>query len=92
MGEALGTQYLTPVDFLQNTVDWSLEDQGLLGIRSRGHFARTLLPLGRDAQTLWEGLNYGLAVLGLFIVWLVHRGLRRRTAGRLERVMQEVRV
>ena len=92
MGEALGTQYLAPVDFLQNTVDWSLEDQGLLGIRSRGHFARTLLPLHRDTQALWEGLNYALAALGLFIVWLTHRALRRRAASRLERVMQEVRV
>jgi ABC-2 type transport system permease protein len=40
------TQYLAPVDFAQNLVDWSLEDRALLALRSRGgQFSRTLVPM-----------------------------------------------
>jgi ABC-2 type transport system permease protein len=59
-------------------VDVALEDQGLLGIRSRGHFNRTLPPLPDDEQRFWEYLNYVLAALGLAAVFFVHR-LRART-------------
>jgi hypothetical protein len=40
------TQYLAPVDFAQNLVDWSLEDRALLALRTRGgQFSRTLVPM-----------------------------------------------
>jgi ABC-2 type transport system permease protein len=73
------SSYLGPVQLVANSVDWSLEDRGLLSIRGRGHFSRTLLPMTRDIQFFWEYLNYGLALLGLTLVWLVRRSMRKRT-------------
>lgn len=73
------SSYLGPVQLLANSVDWALEDRGLLSIRGRGHFSRTLLPMTRDVQLLWEYLNYGLALFGLGLVWLVRRAMRKRT-------------
>jgi ABC-2 type transport system permease protein len=71
------TQYLAPVDFAQNLVDWSLEDRGLLALRSRGgQFSRTLGPMQSGSQMFWEYLNYALALAGLAIVYLVRRSLR----------------
>jgi ABC-2 type transport system permease protein len=75
----MGTQYLNPVNLVKNAIDWSLEDRGLLGIRGRAHYSRTLFPLSRSAQVFWEYLNYGLAALGLFIVWLIRRWIIART-------------
>jgi ABC-2 type transport system permease protein len=73
------SSYLGPVQLVANSVDWSLEDRGLLSIRGRGHFSRTLLPMTRDIRFFWEYLNYGLALLGLALVWLVRRSMRKRT-------------
>lgn len=71
------TQYLAPVDFAQNLVDWSLEDRGLLALRSRGgQFSRTLAPMQNGGQMFWEYLNYALALAGLAVVFLVRRHLR----------------
>ncbi|WP_035982305.1 Gldg family protein [Bradyrhizobium sp. STM 3843] len=71
------TQYLAPVDFAQNLVDWSLEDRGLLTLRSRGgQFSRTLAPMKSSGQMFWEYLNYALALAGLGIVYILHRSLR----------------
>ena len=75
----MGTQYLNPVNLVKNAIDWSLEDRGLLGIRGRTHYSRTLFPLSHSAQVFWEYLNYGLAALGLFIVWLIRRWIIART-------------
>ncbi|HIE07376.1 MAG TPA: ABC transporter permease [Desulfarculaceae bacterium] len=75
----MGTQYLNPVNLVKNAIDWSLEDRGLLGIRGRAHYSRTLFPLSRNAQVFWEYMNYGLAALGLFIVWLIRRWITART-------------
>ena len=72
------TQYLTPLSFAQNLVDWSLEDRGLLALRARGGlFSRTLGPVKAGEQPLWEYLNYALALLGLGIVYFVRRRLRQ---------------
>jgi ABC-2 type transport system permease protein len=71
------TQYLLPVSFAQNLVDWSLEDRGLLALRSRGgQFSRTLEPMQAGTQVFWEYLNYVLALIGLGIVFLVRRYAR----------------
>ena len=69
----LGTRYLNPIQLVENAIDWSLEDRGLLAIRGRAHFSRTLHPLDRQSQVFWEYLNYGLALLGLIVVWLIRR-------------------
>jgi len=69
-------RYLNNLQFLQNAVDWTVEDEDLLTIRSRGTYAHLLRPMVRQEQSLWEGLNYGLAVLGVIgigIVWNVRR-------------------
>ena len=78
---ATGTQYLGPLELFMNTLDWALQDDQLLEIRSRAHFNRTLPPMERKAQALIEYFNYGLAVLWLLLLagthWL-RKLLRRR--------------
>ncbi|MBL4608638.1 MAG: Gldg family protein [Pseudomonadales bacterium] len=72
-GAASGGEYLGAQQLLANTVDWSLEDAGLLSIRSRSHFNRTLPPMEHNAQLFWEYLNYVLAALALGLVALIQR-------------------
>jgi ABC-2 type transport system permease protein len=83
----LGTHYLKPVQLVENAVDWSLEDRGLLAIRGRAQFSRTLDPLNRDTQVFWEYLNYGLALFGLFVVWLIRRQMNRRARHRYAAIL-----
>ena len=72
-----GNQYLGPLELFMNTLDWSLQDDSLLQIRSRGHFNRTLPPMDRRAQTLIEYFNYAAVIILLavfaFIFWLRSR-------------------
>jgi len=72
-GSASGSGYLSTLQLVVNSIDWSLEDSGLLSIRSRGHFNRTLPPMEREQQLFWETLNYFLAALALLIIGLIHR-------------------
>ena len=88
--EGLGTLYTQPLQLLQNAIDWSLEDRGLLSIRSRAQFARTLAPLDRSGQLFWESLNYGLALLGLVAVWGWRRAARRSEQARYRAILAEV--
>jgi ABC-2 type transport system permease protein len=74
---AAGSEYLNNLQLLANTVDWALQDEGLLGIRGRGHFNRTLPPLDQGEQAFWEYLNYALVALALGLVALIQR--RRQT-------------
>jgi len=90
IGEALGTQYTQPAEFVQNIADWSLEDQGLLAIRGRGHFARTLVPLSREAQSFWEYLNYAVALGGLGLIWILNRRRRHVTGLRHLKLLEQV--
>jgi len=82
LGSVEGTQYLAPVQLLANLVDWSLADEGLLSIRARGHFNRTLPPMEAGQQAFVEYLNYGLAALAVLLVFLVRRWQRRRSLRR----------
>jgi ABC-2 type transport system permease protein len=69
-------RYLNNLQFLQNSVDWSVEDEDLLSIRSRGTYARLLKPMEKSEQSFWEGLNYALALLavvGIGVVWNVRQ-------------------
>ncbi len=71
-----GERYLNSLQFLQNAVDWSVEDLDLLGIRSRGATARLLQPMTEAQMSLWEGLNAGLVAAALVAIgaaWYVHR-------------------
>jgi gliding motility-associated transport system permease protein/gliding motility-associatede transport system auxiliary component len=67
------SEYLNTLQMSANAVDWSLEDSGLLSIRSRGHFNRTLPPMEQSTQVFWEYLNYGLAALLLLTVGFIQR-------------------
>jgi ABC-2 type transport system permease protein len=65
-------RYLYNLQLVLNTVDWAVEDEDLLSIRSRGTYARVLPDLTREEQSFWEGLNYAIALLGLValgVVW-----------------------
>lgn len=84
-----GTKYLGPLNLINNTLDWALQDEQLLQIRARAHFNRTLAPMERKAQLLIEYFNYGLALLWLLLLalvaWLQRVILRRRYAKGLAR-------
>ncbi len=73
-----GTSYLEPVQLIANTIDWATEDSGLMALRGRSHFSRPLLPMSREQQRFWEYLNYGLAVFGLLVIWLIKRIVKAR--------------
>ena len=66
MGSADGTVYTNSIQLVANLVDWAVEDQALLAIRSRGHFNRTLPSMAEDQQRVWEYINYGVAALAVF--------------------------
>ncbi|QFU77444.1 ABC transporter permease [Halioglobus maricola] len=70
---ASGTQYLGPLELLSNTLDWALQEELLLNIRSRGHFNRTLPPMERKAQVGLEAFNYGAALVWLALLALWHK-------------------
>ncbi len=89
---ALRTRYFNPIQLVENAIDWSLEDRGLLSIRGRGQFSRTLEPLDREEQQFWEFLNYAMALLGLAVVWTIRRTTRRRAQHYYRSVLKEGRV
>ncbi len=69
-------RYLLNLQFMQNAIDWSVEDQDLLTIRSRGTYARLLKSMDKSEQSLWEGLNYAAALIGLValgVIWNVRQ-------------------
>ena len=74
---AIGSEYRGSMDLIANTIDWALEDSGLLSIRSRGHFNRTLPSVSYNSQLFWEYLNYGLLTAALILIALV-RGYRKK--------------
>ena len=76
----MGTRYLKPVQLVENAIDWSLEDRGLLAIRGRAHFSRTLNPLDRKSQLFWEYLNYGLPLFGLLLIGFIRRQTNKQAA------------
>ncbi len=78
MGSLSGMVYQGSLELVQNAVDWSLEDAGLVSIRSRGHFNRTLPPTTRDAQVGFEYMNYAFALVGLGLVFALSYLARKR--------------
>jgi len=76
---------LNNLGFLQNLIDWCVEDEGLLSIRARGSQARVLESLSRQEQAFWEWLNYGLALAALLVVsWYGSRRHQREKAMELD--------
>ncbi len=75
--------YLNSLSFLQNAVDWSVEDLDLLGIRARGVATRVLAPMSEAQQRMWEVVNYGVALaalIGIGVLWNVRRRNERPMA------------
>lgn len=73
-----GNAYLGAWQLLANTLEWSLEDPGLLSIRARGQFNRTLPTLTASEKAFWEYLNYALAIFAVVAIGLIHWQLQRR--------------
>jgi len=86
----MGTRYLKPIQLVENALDWSLEDSGLLAIRGRTNFSRTLNPLDRESQLFWEYLNYGLPLLGLLLIALIRRQTNKRAISRYTAILGTV--
>ena len=84
---AANDRFVNSLEFLENVVDWALEDRALLSIRSRAHFARTLVPMTREQKAFWEYLNYGIVLLGLVLIYGGHRYHLRRLRDRYERML-----
>ncbi len=59
------------LSFIENLVDWAVEDTALLSIRARG--APRTIRVEAEAQTRWEWINYGVALIGLLGVVLIGR-------------------
>ena len=85
--QSSGNDYLNALQLAENAIDWSVEDRGLLTIRSRGHFSRTLEPMARSQQLTWEYANYGLAAVGLLLVFVLYRQTRRQAQARYSRIL-----
>ncbi len=83
-----GNEDLGGLQLLNNSLDWVTEDQGLLSIRGRGHYARTLIPLDMSSRMTLEYLNYGLALVGLALVYVVQRLLQRRTRRYYQKLLE----
>lgn len=64
---------LNNLQFMQNVVDWSVEDTDLLAIRARGGSTRLLEPLSIGRQSTYEIGNYVVALLALVAVYVVRR-------------------
>jgi ABC-2 type transport system permease protein len=71
-------RFLSGLDFLENLIDWSVEDEDLLAIRSRGSHARILRPMTRARQTFWEATNYVIVIVSLLLIAVFSVWSRRR--------------
>ncbi|MFW2373416.1 MAG: Gldg family protein [Gammaproteobacteria bacterium] len=78
LSSSSGNLYLEGIQMMANSLDWSLEEQGLLSIRSRGHFNRTLPPMEQAQQLIWETGNYIMAIVMLIAVAAVQQFRHRR--------------
>ena len=85
-----GVLYTRQLEFLQNAIDWSLDDQGLVNIRGRTRLARLLAPMTHQRQLFWEYLNYALALFGLVLVWIWRRRANRRRQALYNEILAEV--
>lgn len=83
-----GQEDLGALQLVENAIDWSLEDTGLLSIRSRGHYSRPLMPLTRQSQMFYEYTNYALVLGGLLAVYLVARLRQRKRRQRYQLLLE----
>ncbi|HUU01796.1 MAG TPA: Gldg family protein [Myxococcota bacterium] len=69
---------LANLQFVNNLVDWSVEDAGLLSIRSKERFARTLARLDSGEMIGWQVGNFAFAILAVVLIGLITLGRRGR--------------
>lgn len=68
--------YLNNLLLAQNAVNWAVEDEDLLAIRSRGSATHILRPLTEQQNTFWEVLSYMVTLALLAVVysmWQIRR-------------------
>ncbi len=87
---SMGTLYTKPLEFIQNAVEWTIEDQGLSSLRGRSQFARTLLPMTETEQQKWEIANYILVLIGLMLVWVWRRNVLKRDQIRYQKILSKI--
>jgi len=71
-----GDRYMNSLQFLLNAVSWGAEDLDLLSLRSGSRSVRVLLPMDERDQSIWETMNYAVALIALIviaIVWNIYR-------------------
>lgn len=67
-----------PARLAQNVIDWSVQDAGLLAIRSGSRFTRLLRPVSDGTRLAIETVNYAAALGGLGLIIVVQRGAAAR--------------
>ncbi len=68
-----GNNYTAPFELITNAIEWSLEDEGLLSIRSVGHFNRTLPPMEDAEKQRWELINYVVVLIIILCIYISRR-------------------
>ena len=61
-------RYISNLQFVQNAIDWAVKDEGLLKLRGRTIYVRLLDPMSDSQQQFWEYINYGVMIIGLFLI------------------------
>ncbi len=88
--QGAGIEYTAPIEFMQNLIDWSLDDSGLLSIRSRPQLARTLNPMDDSKRRSFEYGNYAAALAGMIIVWMIRMILKQRKHAQYKQILAEI--
>ncbi len=78
LSQSPGDAGLANLQLVHNLVDWCLEDVELLDIRTRGSYARTLIPDDEYSSRAWEWGNYLVALAAVVGIGLGTLGRRRR--------------
>jgi len=89
VGVSNGQLYTKSLELMQNVVDWAVEDEVLQTIRGRNQYASTLPPLDDLGQRVYEYGNYVLALLMVFVVFLMHRYMAGKRRDRYMAVLGE---
>jgi len=79
---------LNNLQFVQNSLDWFVEDTALAAIRAKDSTARILNPITQTQQSLWEAANYIFAIAALIAIGVIWQ-LRKRAEKPMELIPQD---